>query len=763
MARAIIPDPSLIEAPPKYRVVVNGTERPEGEVLRVMLRAGLLGAEAVVMLPQARAGDPTTGWTDALLEIYSSRPGEVGAGPIFRGYVVGPENVEDESRSDVMVLARSIVDVMDRVHAFQATALANTIFRARDRWTGAVTGLTLGYMVRQIFSSRSLDAAWRQLVGLGDTTVIDGVTGGGDYLELSDVRFTTNTMVQALRRLLAFVPDISFRERYATNGQTLIDFFQWGAQTTGERVLVAANEDQPGPAQGAYVTAYVSKTDNKQAVSRVIGFGAPTQFMVTLSTDNSGALGDSHPSPTLVPFWENATLPYPAGKTYTDEGLTSGEREVLLEPSCADNGSPWFRPGLEFHFRRYRVPVALRKVFEMLGQNGLERTLFGVRSPLEIQLFRQKVILAESETPGEMVGQVLQFGFEKLSGWSYEPRNGVLALAQPALYEARTTPYGVLYAPAHIYWTVTLRSEVGRADTWPSRPMYDTGVRGDMARPGLRTTGTVDSWENLNIERRQIGAKNIPDADGNLHDFSARWYEEIGQGYITVYANGSEDAGPGDYGSPQVIRDDSDILATLCERRLKERSRRRTEARVYLPYTATSFRPGDVIRVLNRGIDNVRLTIAEVEFDFYEMTTMIFATDEIPPRLNVEAATPGRRGTREVTKGMRATANEMQMQERMDIAGHNQGQQDYWQESARRTNEARQMAAQLEERQRAKPLQKAVEEARQSPAGQAEREAVAAGRKPVAYEPGGKPIYEASAQGNASPDGLPGIPFRPRP
>jgi hypothetical protein len=650
MARVSVgQNPRFVTRPARYRVLVNGVERSDVQVIFHTQRAGTIGSEATLLLPQRLAGDDTDDLQDALVIIYESDRRSPQASPLFRGFVVGPDHNEDESRSTVQVKVRSVMDLADRINVFQATYQASKLYRARDQFTGTPTGLTALFMVREIFSTRSLETPYGAEIRLGDTRDLE-IAGRGEFLDLPDMRFTTNSLVGALRRILANIPDVSFRERF-TDDATYLDFFAFGSTSRGARVLRAAKGN--GPEQGAYLIGHARTESNKQAVQRVVAYGQAKQHMVTLSSDNSEALG-VHPTATLLPYWGDATAPYPAGKIYSDEGLTLDEKKVLFDPDRVREGSPTYQPPLRYHFRRFRVPLALRKVFEMMPDNALEQTIFGVRYRLPIQFFRQKTqLVPDLENPGELIGEVLENDYELISGWSYEPKNGVVLLPAPPFYQVKTSPYGPIWGVAHIYWTVTMRANDGRGDTWESRGYYDTGVRGNLRHPRISEAGLCDNFDNENVELRQVGAEEIPDADGNLHTFPAIFFSEMPEPSAWLKVT-----------SPSIIRDDRAILRTLAERRLMQVSRRITTAMAVLPFIAGNYRPGDGLFLLDRGIDNKRLTITQVSVDHLSMITTIYASDQVPPRLNAEQATPAARGTREITDAARQVAAETAFQEK---------------------------------------------------------------------------------------------------
>lgn len=611
---------------PEQRVVINGITRPEVECVTISESYGLRANEAMLSLPYRFAGDDVSWLRDAMVMVYVKPSGApYRLQPDFVGFI-DPESARDGAdESSVEVLARSALSLLDRVFIGQLQKSAIVEFPQRDRTTGLPTGYRLTSILGALFSPTFLDSNWRSLIGLGS---LRAVSRGEFNVPLPDIGFHSTSYSAALRQLMSYVPDVSIREVYLSSGRTMLDFFRFGDPNVGERIVRVPTESQ-GPEQGAVATAYVQRRSNSGVRTRVIGYGAPAEWMVTLGTDNESGVG-------LIPAWPNAT-PYvgegaPVPHPSMEDGLTLNERLVITEPERSREGSPLFDPALRQHFRVFRIPSSL---WEMIARdaNVVRQqfpTLSGEESPeIPIQAFREKRVLGSPEAvEGDWIqaASIHETEWELIPGAQLDWKRKLLIFPRPVLmpygrgYDSVKKTWLEIYARPHVYITLTLFNPRGLRSVW------DTGVRGLSFHRFINSssTGLAYSFVNESCKFQTVGT--WPGGS-----YPAIWFDPSNNQWNRVNA-----------GEGYPARDDRRFLVNLAEKSLRERQQRPIQAEVRLPLYRNAYHVGDTLRVLNRGIDGARLHVIGVDRSLVDPETRIVATDEVPLTVMAERRAPMR-------------------------------------------------------------------------------------------------------------------------
>jgi hypothetical protein len=584
---------------PVLSVYIGGVLRPDVMCTGISKRGNWSPDSATLSVPAWLAGDYDTSLDDMAVLIYQQGMPL----PVFRGYIDTASMQESARESGVTLTALSITDKLDRVHIGQAALRGEVQFRKRDPLTRGDYGYTVTNIFEAIFGTSTLDANWRSVIEWGDLTAISRTRGD---LRPADMRFTGQSVLQALRRVNGLVADVGFREIH-TESKTYYSAFVYGDPTTAAKTLIAPLGN--GYAEGAIIADIQGSGDNKGIVSRVIAYGAPRKFQITLATNHSTA--------PVLPAWTDATI-----TGYAEDGTTYTETEdaVIANPDSTIAESPHFVAARANVFRRYKLPAALLAFYKPQSQN-LYRMASGKQ--IGLQVFRVTYPLTVSGT--ELVADTNSPEYELLTGHRIT-EDGYLELPRPCLAEVRKHVVSgkqvSTYAPVHLFVTLTVSASDG------TRPGYDTGVRGYVNTPTIRDTGLVFPIVNNSVEYWQIGtpAGGLTDWLGAAHSIGCVWYDEESNTWSAVAA-----------GSSTVIRDDRLFLASIAERALAERQKRRTTATVRLPYIATGFNVGDVVKIRNRGIDGKRLTVFQVAFDYAGINTRLYLSDQVPDTVQVDA------------------------------------------------------------------------------------------------------------------------------
>lgn len=609
----VTPSYSLIVTPPLQRVEVGGVHRAEVECISITRTAVLRPSSARLRFPK-RMSDAVMGWLrDASVVVYTKPDtGSNWGDPVFVGFVRVDSRREDPFTSVVEVEAASVMHLLDRVTVGQRQGQAVYKFPRKGTYSELPTGWTLSAILKTLFTSDFLDANWRTVIGLGD---LSGLEAAQFDLQMPDVTFHTASWRQALRQLLALVPDVGVTERFDSSGKTLLDFFQWGAPQQGGHVIVAQTENE-GPEEGAAVEAYVAESDTDEVYSRAIGYGRPAEFMITLGTD--------HGSAPLEPAWDGAS-------SYAVEELTAAELRVIADPKITQRGEPQFDEELEWVFRRFKLPD-LFKPWAIMGRNlyKSESVVDGrsVFTNLGIQVFTERFVYTPGLNPFELNGSPAVTTWKIVQGAQVDTKNRMLLLPRPALEPEKFTVVGgvpkIELARVHVFVTLSVFHPEGR------RLFWDTGIRGDVRHPIVRDSGLVLEFENKSAGYSQIGslAETFRSPDGVAHDFGCTWFDPV-EGWQSVAA-----------GSPVELENELGFLADLTERALSERNQARTRATIGLPYYTPSLNAGDAITLLNRGIDGKQMRVCSVVMGLINPITVIEATDQAPFAVNLDEKAP---------------------------------------------------------------------------------------------------------------------------
>jgi hypothetical protein len=242
-------------------VYVNGTLRRDIICEQILERYNLAPNSAAFSIPTRYAGDAATirSLRDALVVVFAADPERVSDAsvPAFVGYVFSIDSQEGQLSDQFQFTALSVMHLLDRVFVGQNLDRGIVPFLQRNPITNASNNITIGNILKLMFTPGFLDANWQRVIGLGSTAVIDELYSD---LSLPDVVFSASNYREALSILLSFSPDIGVRELYAADGRTLLDFFRWGGSSEGAFTLVAPSKTV-GAQEGAYMTGLNRKSD----------------------------------------------------------------------------------------------------------------------------------------------------------------------------------------------------------------------------------------------------------------------------------------------------------------------------------------------------------------------------------------------------------------------------------------------------------------------------------------------------------------------
>jgi hypothetical protein len=411
---------------------------------------------------------------------------------------------------------------------------------------------------------------------------------------------------------MAYAPDVGIVERHTTS-KTFLDFYKWGDFAGGIHTFRACDDDHEGPEDGAVVTRLKEVSDDGGIYNRAIGYGAPYAFMVTFET--------KHLTAPITPAWSNPSPWYSPELTtpLTDWSLTTAESNVLANPRRADPNNPFYVSGYERIFRRYQLPPAIWRIYQKQRQNVLQTgTNDTNKKYLDIQVFRRKWNLINNEEETAQVWDLENPDYEMIDGVVIT-EDGFIEFREPVIQEYEIQNDGTktikTRRPVDIFVTIT----ISRADGL--RPYYDTGIRMPIPLESVGDTGLLYDFVNNDVRVDIVGAPSgaIVDWYGATHAFGCIYYNDVAEQWQGVLAENA-----------QVIRDDSLWLGNMAERTLAERSRRRLNVDVEIPYLTTAVNVGSGAQVLGRNIDNNVMTTVSIRYDMVNQRTTITGTDQVP-------------------------------------------------------------------------------------------------------------------------------------
>lgn len=592
----------------RVTVQIGNTRRQDFIPLQIIKRAGFTPDTALFLIPWARAVDDLSAFDYMLVQVFVDGSSE----PLFRGYLSARTAEESPRVNRVVIQAVSITGYIDRLPIGWGVRRGESLYTKLDRVTDEDSGYTMADLMAGL-EAITLDSNWAEAIRLGDVNVLK-LTGSD--LKPTTLRFTGDNYASGLRRILSYAPDVGTVERHTTE-KTFLDFFKWGSFPGGVHTFRACDDDHEGPEDGAVITRVKWTSDDGGIYNRAIGYGAPYAFMVTFSTN--------HLTAPIVPAWSNASywwspeLVTPA----VDWDLTTAELGVLTNPRRADPASPYYVAGYDKIFKRYQLPPNIWRLYQKHRQNVLKvGTNASNQKHLDIQVFRRRWNLVENEDL-DLVGQLLNWDldnpdFEMVDGVVIT-EDGFLEFREPVVQDYIIQHDGTKLLkdrrPVDIFVTIT----ISRADG--IRPYYDTGVRMPIPLQNVGESGLVYTFVNNDVKVELVGAPTgaVVDWLGQSHAFGCIYYNETALQWQGVLAENA-----------QIIRNDALWLGNIGERTLAERSKRRLNAEVEIPYLATAVDIGEGVQVLGRSIDSNVLTAVSIRYDMVNQRTMIQATDQVP-------------------------------------------------------------------------------------------------------------------------------------
>lgn len=608
---------SRIIPSPIVTVTINGRRSRDVEVEQIKATRGMSGKQALLSVPRQHIEEGVEDYDNAEVVIRVRGGSGSSVIPIFRGWIDVDRRTEGGTRTHIALVASSVLHRLNRLFVGQQ-AEKSLVEYSQQTLSGEATDWKLSTILRDLFADDNLPLDWRGVVALGN---IDAIRDAERDITLPDIEAPSITYHSMLRHLLSFGQQIQVRERYDEE-KTRLDFYRYNdSEQPIKRIKMPLGD---GPEEGAFALSCDIARTARDYCNRVIGYGGQYETMVTVTTDPTDTTRE-----TIKPAWPGATA-YAADLSAAT--LSAAEQEVIEQPGRATPGRPEFRENRSEIFRLFRLPESIRR-HRVLAENIIvraERTVDGEfvdEQPVPLQFFRQKYSYAEPDPPSATVdleSSAVAGEYELLAGAKILP-GGYILLAEPLVYVHEYKTDGSAGKPVNVYRRVHLNATISIAHK-DKGLKYDTGVRGTEL-PGLETSGSVDSFRNSRFKYQRVGTEvgELTNDAREAFTYGALWFDEDAQSW-TAYDHD---------GTPDVIANDSELLAEVVELFLTDRNYIRTEATVTLPGVWNSYQIGDIVRVTRRGIDNTPMQIHQIVHSITPQMTTLQMGDGIPVRVDV--------------------------------------------------------------------------------------------------------------------------------
>lgn len=441
----------------------------------------------------------------------------------------------------------------------------------------------------------NLPDVYRDHVKLGNASVLQDTD-----IELPPTMvFRNATYTAAIDQVTALFGDVSWTERHVGD-VTYIDFYRIqdpGAPRTeakiadwGDSVLRANVEE---------ISLDITSTD---CVTRVITYGAPRKFIISCITNHEDPLKQ------LQKDWD-----------------TTLEAAVLLNPAIAKPGAPGYLPGMEYVYRRYRLPEALVH-FTKLKNLPFKRENGNDYKP---QAWTYPTVLSNDPEGTGKIG-TLSLTPELASSAKFELDQNQVIFSQPTLNIIATGKHPTTNKPTKTYAVAV----VGITFAFESSEYiyFDTGhdFGSDVDLDIATEEGLVESIHREDLYYAQYTNANYPiiiedeatGAETPLVFGAVIFNEDVPTTPpVTVPLE-----------TPLLVNDDTPILRRIALEKQREKSKRHRAYSVTIPYYTSAYREGYLLRISGQRDyvpDNYMIT--SVSHDLDNHSTTVSADNVKPP------------------------------------------------------------------------------------------------------------------------------------
>ncbi len=588
------------------RVYIRGRRRSDFYCTQVVPGLGTAGTSASLEIPGSLWDSKKDWLTGAPVTVEYGYPRSRPL--LFHGYIIRPAG--DIGENMIRLEAGSAMKVLSDGwfvgDGLDGDFVAEYPERALRGGVPVETGWTLKSILRDIWSSKgktwrggggSLASQVRSTIKLGSLSIL---SASWNNFPMGDLVFEQYSLKTVLNKLLAMTGNITFAEDFRPGGKTYLRFFELGPASGRAKTVRVARVGQA--ALGSNVLGITHEYNTDDVLTRLVAFGAPKKFVISVST--------GHPSAPLIKDWDSglepAVLSNPEGTLRGNESGKAGDgtRSEFTEEKA--------RVG-----RWFKLPDVLRKY--VIGRDNALETADGRK--LDVQFWMMRRVPAYNPTTKSW-GSTAATSPTLLEGVEFEPENYRFRLRKPAVsLVSQSISEGEIvdvYSLAEVGVTLTVEAE---------RLRYDTGVKqGRVGFDDVRAAGVSDSITNESYAYIQITNEDFDfvDEDGVSHIFGDVWIFTTSAGWTR-------------YTSKSVVRDLSASMQQLGDSSLRERLDIRAVYQIATPFLTGGYRLGDIVRFV--GQNDFDYGVHQVQGLAHNLTNdhgTTFNTDNLIPLVATE-------------------------------------------------------------------------------------------------------------------------------
>jgi hypothetical protein len=311
--------------------------------------------------------------------------------------------------------------------------------------------------------------------------------------------------------------------------------------------------------------------------------------------------------------------------------VTRGYNATTAATIKADSILEWQMPGIEYVFRRYKLPKSFWP-FKKRRENALKRTDVA-KTPYPVQVWTYKSLLKSGESGDIEEGELEGFPVGAVStipslveGAHIDLENNRITLNKCALVCTKQQPSETDPEATKTTWVETV---VGVTFTYEADAelFHDTGQPSTQT-PGWTSirTGFTDRWQRNDLIFSQLTNNGYPVIDEHAEEqLHGCVYFDLDDNETVVIKATTE---------PVTIQDDTKIVKTECEKILCERNRRARAYNITLPMFTRGFTIGQAVEIFgeqNYEPDCYKITTIETEHSLEGAQSTVLTIDNVKP------------------------------------------------------------------------------------------------------------------------------------
>jgi hypothetical protein len=588
-------------------VLVNGGQHDALWCSSFTWGCGAGACSAEFALPQYLFDTYAGDLDDALVQVYvaNAYDGSVGDTPDFIGNLDVNSAQLDESNDVMRMSANGMMAYLNRVFVGQQSHLPLVEYPLIDLRTGKKTNWTPAHILEDLFSaggsgspSGGMPSFYRSLVQLGNTKVLNTTAQN----TMPSLTFRNPSYASAIDAILGLFGDVTFCERYGSNGVTYLDFFRV-QDPAAARVVVRVGEFLDPIESGANLDTVSHTKTTADSITRFHLIGTGRRFIVSSNSY------DANNEKKLQKGWNTS-------------GTLNFEAKVLANTKGAKSGGAGYEPGMELVYRRWHLPSAFLDMLKLkdlaMKREALSSGQEG--APYKVQVWKYPTTLVANEA-GVLIGTESTTR-QLLTNYTLELDKGYFELGNVEDALNLTKVENSTRGTPKYTWAA---AKIGITFCFEDKKHFVYGDTGQDASSGIQlafaSDGLTDQQQRDDMTFIQFTNAGYPirSASGASLTFPAAFYNEDTRTWH-------------DYTTATVVKDDSPILRMLAHEALRSRNRKHHSWDGSLFYFSRGYRPGGLLTVAGQDNPPPPMMVSNVTFMLEgEQSTRITADNVKPP------------------------------------------------------------------------------------------------------------------------------------